>query len=634
MVGLINVQFAVAGDEVYVIEANPRASRTVPFVSKATGIPLAKVACRMMLGARWPSSACPRSAPLDHVSVKEAVLPFDRFDGADPLMGPEMRSTGEVMGVAADFPTAFAKAQAAAGTVLPAERHGVHHGHRLRQVRPQRDRRPAPRPRLPHRGHPRHRAAISRMGVPGATLNKLGEGSPHVVDWIERGDVDLVINTPMGTGARADGYEIRRAAVARGIPCVTTLSGGSAAARAIAAARGGRAAEVLSLQELHRAAAGSRAGDMSGAAAPPAAAERRGAAPFGRRRAAVAADRDVGAYRLLACADPDGPRAAAGPVLHAGRGRAVGRRGGRAALPAAGLLATCAAREGQLEFLLEDVGPGTHRLAELAPGDGLWLLGPLGRGFAPPEAGRRALLVGGGIGIVPLAALQDELPARPRAAGVPRRRACRRPPSCSTTPRWPPTTGAAGHRGLVTELLDERLDGDDAAVYACGPPAMLEAVPPVRRAAACRPSSRWRRGWPAGSAPASAAWCPPATATSACASTGRCLTRPRWRPRWCRARDMTRRFCGIELGDPIINGSGTFDAIAALRTFGDALLERFPFTAFVSKTITVEPRQGNPPPRLWETPAGLINSIGLPNKRPARVPGDTTCPSWRGCPSR
>ena len=252
VVGLLNVQFAVHGDELYVIEANPRASRTVPFVSKATGIPLAKMACRIMLGARMAELGLPpEGAPLDHVSVKEAVLPFDRFAGADPLMGPEMRSTGEVMGVAPDFPTAFAKAQAAAGAGLPTE------GTVFITVT---DTDKASASAIAAQFHDlgfrvvatRGTAqSISRMGVPVTTLNKLGEGSPHVVDWIERGDVDLVINTPVGTGARTDGYEIRSAAVARGIPCITTLSGGSAAARAIAAARAGGPPEVLSLQEIH-----------------------------------------------------------------------------------------------------------------------------------------------------------------------------------------------------------------------------------------------------------------------------------------------------------------------------------------------------------------------------------------------
>ena len=250
VVGLMNVQYAVLGDDLYVIEANPRASRTVPFVSKATGMPLAKLACRVMLGERLAAMDLPADPGGDHVSVKEAVLPFDRFAGSDALLGPEMRSTGEVMGIAADFPTAFAKAQAAAGARLPsggtvfltvtdsdkagavgiaAQLHDL--GFSI----------------VATRGTA---AAISRMGIPVERLNKLGEGSPHVVDWIERGDVDLVINTPTGTGARTDGYEIRRAAVARGIPCITTISGGMAAARGIAANRQSDA-PVISLQEIH-----------------------------------------------------------------------------------------------------------------------------------------------------------------------------------------------------------------------------------------------------------------------------------------------------------------------------------------------------------------------------------------------
>jgi carbamoyl-phosphate synthase large subunit len=251
VVGLLNVQYGVLGEDLYVIEANPRASRTVPFVSKATGVPLAKLACRVMLGERLADLDLPDDPAGDHVSVKEAVLPFDRFYGADALLGPEMRSTGEVMGVAPDFPTAFAKAQAAAGARLPdagtaflsvtdsdkasvsgiaAQLHDL--GFRI----------------VATRGTA---AAILRMGIPAERLNKIGEGSPHVADWIERGDVALVINTPTGTAARTDGYEIRRAAVAAGIPCITTMSGGMAAARAIAAARQGPA-PVLSLQEIHR----------------------------------------------------------------------------------------------------------------------------------------------------------------------------------------------------------------------------------------------------------------------------------------------------------------------------------------------------------------------------------------------
>jgi carbamoyl-phosphate synthase large subunit len=261
VVGLINVQYAIHAGELYVIEANPRASRTVPFVSKAVGVALAKLACRIMLGASSPEGE--RIADLglppgrqgvgygEHISVKEAVLPFDRFEGSDALLGPEMRSTGEVMGIARDFPTAFAKAQAAAGVPLPttgtafitvtdADKDGTggvaqtlhDNGFRI----------------LATRGTAE---AIARMGIPVERLNKIGEGSPHVLDWIERGDVDLVVNTPTGIGARSDGREIRRAAVAHGIPCLTTLAAGVSAARAIARARRDGEPEVLCLQELH-----------------------------------------------------------------------------------------------------------------------------------------------------------------------------------------------------------------------------------------------------------------------------------------------------------------------------------------------------------------------------------------------
>jgi carbamoyl-phosphate synthase large subunit len=256
VVGLLNVQYAVVEGQLYVIEANPRASRTVPFVSKAVGLPLAKLACRIMLGERIAALGLPREREGlgfgDHISVKEAVLPFDRFEGADAVLGPEMRSTGEVMGIARDFPTAFAKAQAAAGSPLPlggtafisvtdSDKDGAFaiaqilhdNGFRI----------------LATRGTA---AAIERMGVRAQALNKIGEGSPHVVDWIERGDVDLVINTPTGSGARTDGWQIRRAAVTRAIPCLTTLAAGVSAARAISSARQSGPPPVLCLQELHR----------------------------------------------------------------------------------------------------------------------------------------------------------------------------------------------------------------------------------------------------------------------------------------------------------------------------------------------------------------------------------------------
>jgi carbamoyl-phosphate synthase large subunit len=252
-VGLINIQYAVHSGSLYVIEANPRASRTVPFVSKAIGVPLAKMACRLMLGERLEDLDLPsETAPLEHVSVKEAVLPFDRFSGSDALLSPEMRSTGEVMGVARDFPTAFAKAQAAAGARLPQEGTVF-----ITVTDADKPAAPAIAALLGDLGFrivatAGTAQAIRGMGVRvDAVLEKIGDGSPNVVDWIEQGEVDLVVNTPTGSGARADGWEIRRAAVARGIPCITTLSGGHAAARAIAAARAGEP-QVLSLQELHR----------------------------------------------------------------------------------------------------------------------------------------------------------------------------------------------------------------------------------------------------------------------------------------------------------------------------------------------------------------------------------------------
>ena len=251
VVGLINIQYAIHDGELFVIEANPRASRTVPFVSKATGVPLAKLATRLMLGASTDELDLP-AAGLDHVSVKEAVLPFSRFSGADSLLGPEMKSTGEVIGIGPDFPTAFGKAQRAAGAGLPAD------GTVFISVT---DTDKPAATQLAARFHDLGFSvvatggtarAISGMGIPVETIYKLGEGSPNVVDLIEEARCDLVINTPTGSGARTDGYEIRSASVRRGIPCITTMTGASAAVRAITAEREGPG-EIWSLQELHAA---------------------------------------------------------------------------------------------------------------------------------------------------------------------------------------------------------------------------------------------------------------------------------------------------------------------------------------------------------------------------------------------
>ena len=296
------------------------------------------------------------------------------------------------------------------------------------------------------------------MGVPVQTLNKLGDGSPHVVDEIERGAVDLVINTPVGTGARTDGYEIRRAAIARGIPCITTLSGGMAAARAIASARAGRTAPVLSLQELHGGA--TRARVEAACQAP--------VAPSCRAGEVTAPT------RLLACRDDDRP--APRPVLHARA--AVERWGGgdgeRPFLPRA--FSYLAPRRGRPRVPAGGRRPG-HASPVLA-GRGRRAVGARpARQRLRPRDGARRCLVGGGIGIVPLAVL-----AGPRLGGAgPARLSAtppmrRRPRCMAARSRWPPTTGRAGHAGLVTELL-ARADRDgDRTVYACGPPPMLEAV--------------------------------------------------------------------------------------------------------------------------------------------------------------
>jgi carbamoyl-phosphate synthase large subunit len=242
VVGLLNVQLAVADGQVWVLEANPRASRTVPFASKATGVNLVDAACRLAAGARLGELELPPERPPAQVSVKAAVLPFARFPGADPVLGPEMRSTGEVMASARDFPTAFAKAERAAGRPLPTR------GTAFLSVRD------ADKPSLAPIA-----AALAGLGFrlvatagTAASLAAAGlevaqtEKGHAVVELIRRGRCDLVVNTPQGSNARSDGYAIREAALAGRIPCITTLSGAAAAVHAIAAAR---SEEALSLQE-------------------------------------------------------------------------------------------------------------------------------------------------------------------------------------------------------------------------------------------------------------------------------------------------------------------------------------------------------------------------------------------------
>ncbi len=250
VVGLLNVQLAVSGDgEVWVLEANPRASRTVPFVSKATGVELVATACRISLGNRIADLGLPPERPPRQWSVKAAVLPFARFPGSDPVLGPEMRSTGEVMASASDLPTALAKAERAAGRKLPSS------GAVFFSIRPPDQ--PAAVPiaaTLAGLGFKLYATegtagTLSAAGVEVEAVRKLSEvldGEATVLDLIRRGRCDLVINTPEGRDARSDGYAIREAALSRRVPCITTLSGAAAAVHAIANAR---AEQALSLQE-------------------------------------------------------------------------------------------------------------------------------------------------------------------------------------------------------------------------------------------------------------------------------------------------------------------------------------------------------------------------------------------------
>jgi carbamoyl-phosphate synthase large subunit len=268
--GLINMQYAVRDDDIFVLEANPRASRTTPFVSKATGVALAKIAARVMLGACLAdlrregvlpaTDAVTGPAPAS-VAVKEAVMPFNRFPGTDTMLGPQMRSTGEVMGIDAEFGVAYAKSQEATGTmVLP--RTGT-----VFVSMANRDKRVMifPVKRLAELGFDVLATegtadALRRAGLLAEVVHKVGEGSPHVVDRILAGEVDLVLNTPMGSGPRADGYEIRSAAVSHGVPCITTLSGILAAIQGIEALRA-NTVEVRSLQAYHQQLAVARASE-------------------------------------------------------------------------------------------------------------------------------------------------------------------------------------------------------------------------------------------------------------------------------------------------------------------------------------------------------------------------------------
>lgn len=234
VVGLMNIQYAVQGEQVYILEANPRASRTVPYVSKATGVPLAKIASRIMSGETLESLGVTGESIPQHIAVKEAVLPFNKFPGTDTLLGPEMRSTGEVMGIDTDFGRAFAKAEIAAGVSLalngtvfvsmsdrdkaaavPVVKDLMELGFKVVAT-----------------SGTRHVLQENHLEDVELVL-KLHEGRPHVIDWIKNKQIQLIINTPTGEESQADGRLIRRMALDYKLPIITTIAGAKATVAAI-----------------------------------------------------------------------------------------------------------------------------------------------------------------------------------------------------------------------------------------------------------------------------------------------------------------------------------------------------------------------------------------------------------------
>jgi carbamoyl-phosphate synthase large subunit len=251
VIGLMNVQFAVRGRTVYVLEVNPRASRTVPFVSKATGVPIAKLAARVMAGATLRELGFTREVIPEYVSVKEVVFPFNRFPGNDTLLGPEMKSTGEVMGVDRNFARAYGKAQAACGFPLPTS------GRVFISVKePDKAMILGAARKLVEAGFElvctRGTAAyLESRGVPSELVNKVTEGRPHIVDRIKSNEIALVINTTIGRQSILDSRDIRRSAYVQGIPYMTTVPGAWAAVAAMVSRREDPTPHITTLQELY-----------------------------------------------------------------------------------------------------------------------------------------------------------------------------------------------------------------------------------------------------------------------------------------------------------------------------------------------------------------------------------------------
>ena len=508
------------------------------------------------------------------------MLPFDRFDGSDALLGPEMRSTGEVMGIARDFPTAFAKAQAAAGAPLPSEGTAFITVTDSDKAACGRDRAAAARPRLPHRRHARDRRGDRAHGRP-RRARSTRSARARRTSWTgsRTATSTSCVNTPTGSGARTDGLgdPPRRGGARHPVPDDAVGRAWRRRARSRAGRQG--EAEVLSLQEMHA----ERAQIPAEPAPEP---RQRRTSPRGRPRvcealrahgcAASSGWPSSAPTGCCAVEDPDGPAPRPGSSTMLAAARAVGRGRRRATVPAARLLRSARApRAGalRLEFLLEDVGPGTRRLCELRAGDGLDVLGPARPGLRrAAEDGRRALLVrrrrrhraAGDLA----GRAAGPRRARARAAGLPRRRARRRRRAAARRARRhrrrlgrpPRPRHRAARRGA-------RRATRHAVVYACGPRPDARggagAVRRARRAGAARArvghGVRLRRLLRLRRAAARAA------ATCASASTAPCSTRPSSSSPRCAGRIRPRggASAGMRLAHPIVNGSGTFDAIAA-----------------------------------------------------------------------
>jgi len=249
--GLINIQFAIKDGQIYILEVNPRASRTIPFVSKAIGVPLAKLAAKIMTGMTLDELNFTKEVQLNHFSVKEAVFPFLKFPGIDTLLGPEMLSTGEVMGISDDFGIAFAKSQIAAGNTLPTSGNvffSVKDADKTRAVE------------IARQLHGMGFKIIATKGtciefihqhIPSEFVLKMTQGRPNIVDYIINDEIDLIINTTIGKQSIQDSFYIRRNALDRQVPYVTTIRGAAAVAKAVAAMKAQKIG-VKPLQLYHR----------------------------------------------------------------------------------------------------------------------------------------------------------------------------------------------------------------------------------------------------------------------------------------------------------------------------------------------------------------------------------------------